>query len=200
MFPHKYSDQSIPPVPDIPFLKPLESTPRDTSTIRSQPYTVTAPDQPQQSEFYLEDYASSNDSSSSPSRGSYENDLLFSETGFGASRGQMSGLPGLFDMAMPASSTDLSSSQVLENELPYVSKLRPMPIYSESDSEDSFESRDLSDSSDDELNFDIPMSRASSALRSARAQERLPARRQPIEEDEDGSDNYGVGKAINLRG
>ncbi|KAI1153899.1 hypothetical protein F4825DRAFT_227132 [Nemania diffusa] len=181
LFPHKYPDQSIPPVPDIPFLKPLESTPEDASTIRSEPYPLTAADRPQSSEFYLEDYASSNDSLSTPSRGSYEKDLLFSETGYGVSGDQMSCLPGLFDMSIADSSAGLSASGALENDLPYVSSLSPMPVYIESDSEDSFENREPTDSSD-EINFDIPMSRANTSPCITRAPERLPTKRAPIEE------------------
>ncbi|KAI1124416.1 hypothetical protein F5Y10DRAFT_30349 [Nemania abortiva] len=190
MFPRAQSYRGIPPVPDLPFLKLVESTSRDASITPSPTRSLPAPPRPQTDDFYLEDYVSSNQSSPTPSRGSYENDLLFSETGYGISGTQMSGLPGLFDAAMPSPSADLSASRDLESEFFSISALPPLPVYSESDSDYSSRNREQMDSSDDEMNFDIPMSRAGSALRNSWAQERLPARGQLIEEidDEDSSD------------
>ncbi|KAJ8131513.1 hypothetical protein O1611_g2111 [Lasiodiplodia mahajangana] len=187
MFPRAQSHREIPPVPDLPFLKP---TARDTSVMSSRTCSLPAAPEPQSDEFYLEDYVS-NDSSPTPSRGSYEKDLLFSETGYGLPGTQMSGLPGLFDTTVLSPSPDLSTSRALEPEFRSMSALLHLPAYSGSDSDHSFQSPEQTDSSDDDMNFDIPMSRAGSALRSSWVQERPPATKQPIEEvseDYDSSD------------
>ncbi|KAI1186318.1 hypothetical protein F5B17DRAFT_368073 [Nemania serpens] len=186
--------QSIPPIPDLPFLKPPPFIAQDTSVVTSPTSPTSRPStrNHQWSDFYLEDYASPTDSSTS-SRGSYEEDLLFSETGYGISGHQISGLPGLFDAAVPTSSTSTSTSRTLENEvhnnMPEL--LSHIPIYPQTDSNhSSFDNPEQMESSDDdELNFDIPMSRTSSGLRAILARHRFSTRRQPVsEEDEDDPD------------
>ncbi|KAI1750006.1 hypothetical protein F4782DRAFT_264653 [Xylaria castorea] len=189
VFPHAHSDLSIPPVPDIPSLKSLQSMPRKTRHIPSPTPPPSTAHKHQSDEFYLEDHAS-NDGSTTPSRGSYEQDLLFTETHYDLSGNQISGLPGLFDAVIPVSSPspDLSAIRVPENDLHNVSGLLHFPAFLEIDSDDSFENREQPNSSDDEMNLDIPMSRAGSALRHTLAQERLPATRQPIREEDSDSD------------
>ncbi|KAI8945714.1 hypothetical protein F4801DRAFT_112306 [Xylaria longipes] len=190
LFPHAHFDLSIPPVPDIPHSRSLQSMPRISRATSSPTAHPTTTHKPQSSEFYLEDHASSNDGSTTPSRGSYEKDLLFTETDYILSGNHISGLPGLFDAAIPVSSSspDLSTIRAPERDLHAVSGLHHFPAFPEIDSDDSFENREQADSSDDEMNFDIPMSRASSTLRHTPAQERLSARRQPIMEEDDDSD------------
>ncbi|TGJ79494.1 hypothetical protein E0Z10_g9274 [Xylaria hypoxylon] len=189
MFPRPYSNESIPPVPDIPFLKPLQSMPKNTAATPSPTRSPSIAHRRQSNELFLEYYASSlNRSSPSLSRGSYEKDLLFSDTGYGVSGDQVSGLPGLFDAAESTPSAGMSISQSWENEIHNVPRQFDMPAYLETDSNDSLENRDQTDSSDEELNFDIPMSRAGSALHYTQAQERFPERRQPLEEEDDNSD------------
>ncbi|KAI1168419.1 hypothetical protein F5B18DRAFT_646945 [Nemania serpens] len=169
---------------DLPSLKPLSFISRDTSAATS-PTSPTSPPSTrnhQSSDFYLEDYASSIDSSTSPSRGSYEEDLLFSETGYGICGPQISGLPGLFDVDVPTSSADMLTSRALENGLDSIPEL---PIYPYTDSDYSLENPEQTDSSDDEMNFDIPMRRASSGLRDIMARHRFPELRQPVSEDGD---------------
>ncbi|KAI3337927.1 hypothetical protein F4824DRAFT_460685 [Ustulina deusta] len=188
MFPHAHLNDSIPPVPDIPFLKSLQSIPKNTSTIASPSPSLSIGHRRQSSEFILDDYASSDESSPSLSRSSYEKDLLFSEKGYGVFGDQLSGLPGLFDAAVPASSAGLSTIQTWETEFHSVPSQFHMPAYAETDSNDFFEDRDQTESSDEEINFDIPKSRTSSALHHTPVQERFPAGTQPLEEEHDDSD------------
>ncbi|KAI0458635.1 hypothetical protein F5B21DRAFT_400212 [Xylaria acuta] len=190
MFPHAHFDPSIPPVPDIALLKSLQSMPRKTRAMSSPTPSHMTAHRRQSSEFYLEDHASSNDESTTPSRGSYEKDLLFTETDYSLSGNQISGLPGLFDAAIPAPSPlpDLLTMRAPEHDPHTVSRLLHFPDFPEIDSDDSFENRQRSESSDDEMNFDIPMNRTSLALRHTSAQERLPARQQPIREEHGDSD------------
>ncbi|KAI0097376.1 hypothetical protein GGR51DRAFT_470428 [Nemania sp. FL0031] len=185
MFPHTQPYREIPPVPDLPFLKP---TGRGTSIMSSRTSLPAGPE-PQSDEFYLEDYVSSNDSSPTPSRGSYENDLVFSETDYSISGTQMSGLPGLFDAAVLSPSPEPLTSRTLEPDFYSMSALLHLLADSGSESDGSFRNPEQPDSSDDEMNFDIPMSRAGSALRGSWAQERPLARREPIEEVDDDSDS-----------
>ncbi|KAF2973381.1 hypothetical protein GQX73_g89 [Xylaria multiplex] len=164
MFPRAYINKSIPPVPDLPFLKPLQPTAENTTNILSPARSPSIAHRCQSNEFFLEDYASSdNGSSTSLSRSSYEKDLLFSETAFGVSGDQVSSLPGLFDVA--TSSPGLPISHTWGNELQSASKLFHMPAYLETDSNDYYENQEQADSSDEEINFDIPKSRAGSVLR-----------------------------------
>ncbi|KAI3318601.1 hypothetical protein HD806DRAFT_305603 [Xylariaceae sp. AK1471] len=183
--PHARSNQSIPPVPDFPFAMPLQSMPRKTPATSSSNRSYTTAHMRQSSKFNVDDYATSDDDRSpSPPRGSYERDLLFSEAGYGISGCQLPGLPESFDVAVPAPSADLSASLDLQNNIHSIVSLLQMPDFVDYDSEDSFENRDKIDSSDEDLNFDIPMSRASSALRYNRTQERIPTIGQPIHEDD----------------
>ncbi|KAI1420975.1 hypothetical protein F5Y12DRAFT_718993 [Xylaria sp. FL1777] len=188
-FPRAHLNESIPPVPDISFLKSLESTSKDTPTILSPSRSLSTSHRHQSSQFFLGDYASSDDESSpNISRGSYEKDLLFSETSFSISGDQVAGLPGLFDMAVSASSATMLTIQTWGNELDSVPRQFHMPAYPETDSNDFVEGQDQAESSDEELNFDIPMSRASSALHYNPVQEKFPARTQPLQEEDDDSD------------
>ncbi|KAI0469611.1 hypothetical protein F4859DRAFT_136641 [Xylaria cf. heliscus] len=189
MFPHAHSGLSIPPVPDIPLSKSLQSLPRKSRAISSPTPSHTTAHNSQGSEFYLEDHAS-NDGSTTPSRGSYEQDLLFTETDYSLAGNQISGLPGLFDAVIPASSPspDLSTIRAPAHDLQAASSLFHFTAFQGTDSEDSFENHEQSDSSDDEMNFDIPMNRASSSLHHTSAKDRLPPRRQPIKEEDDDSD------------
>ncbi|KAI0541577.1 hypothetical protein GGR58DRAFT_433653 [Xylaria digitata] len=188
MFPCAYLSKSIPPVPDLPFLKPTQPIAENTADILSPARSPSIAHRRQSNEFFLEDYASSdNRSSTSLSRSSYEKDLLFSETGFGVSGDQVSSLPGLFDV--PASSPGLSISQTWGNELHSAPKLFHMPAYLETDSTNYYETREQADSSDEEMNFDIPKSRAGSVLRYTQTWGGSPARGQPLEE-EDGDPDY----------
>ena len=59
-----------------------------------------------------------------------------------------------------------------------------MPAYIESDN-DIVENQHPEDSSEDEMNFDIPMSRADPALRYTPAMEKPSAKTQTLEEDDD---------------
>ncbi|GAW10840.1 hypothetical protein ANO14919_001750 [Xylariales sp. No.14919] len=186
MFPRAYLNESVPPVPDMPLLKPLQSMPEDAAAMPSPIRSPSIAPRHESDEFYLEDYASSDDETSpSSSRGSYEKDLLFSDTGYGVSGNQLSGLPGLFDMTVSASSAGLSTSQAWDNDSHNVPRMFHMPAYLQSDSNDYYDYRD---SSDEEMNFDIPMSRAGSALRYTQVLEQFPAR-QPAEEEDDDSDH-----------
>ncbi|KAI1177930.1 hypothetical protein F4777DRAFT_153419 [Nemania sp. FL0916] len=186
MFPLAHSDRSIPPVPDIPFLKPLQSTSRSTSAVPSPLQSPAMTHEPQSNEFYLEDHASSHDSSTTPSRGSYERDLLFSETDYGVSGTQISGLPGLFDPPISALSADSPTNRVTEEDIHSLPALLRTTAYHEPDSDHTFENhRGQIDSSDDEMNFDIPMSRAGSAMQYFDAKEWISDRRQSATEDED---------------
>ncbi|TRX99031.1 hypothetical protein FHL15_000373 [Xylaria flabelliformis] len=189
VFPHTHFDLSVPPVPDIPPSKSSQAMPRKPSAIPSPNTPLTTDHKHHSDEFYLEDHAS-NDGSTTPSRGSYEKDLLFMETDYDLSGNQISGLPGLFDAVIPVSSPspDLSTIRAPEDGLHNVSNLLQFPAFLEFESDDSFENREQLDSSDDEMNFDIPMSRAGSALRHTLAQERLSATREPIREEDSDSD------------
>jgi NAD(P)H-dependent FMN reductase len=90
---------------------------------------------------------------------------------------------------VPNSSAGPSAGRALQNELQSIFSQFQMPAYVHSDSDDSFDNRGRTDSSDDFLNFDIPTSRAGSRLRHTRGtQVRSRARRHPIEEEDDSSD------------
>ncbi|KAI0432758.1 hypothetical protein F5Y09DRAFT_300849 [Xylaria sp. FL1042] len=180
MFPRAFSDL-IPPVPDIPSLKSLQSKSKSTSTNPPSSLSFSTTYGPQSSEFFLEDHVSDNGSSPSLSRSSYEKDLLFSETGYGVAGDQSSGLPGLFDTVPSA---DLSTSRTWGDEFQSVSNQFHVPDYPETDSNNFSGNQDQSDSSDD-INFDIPKSRASSALHYTPVQERFPGMARPLEEDDD---------------
>ncbi|KAI1201787.1 hypothetical protein F5X97DRAFT_289602, partial [Nemania serpens] len=185
------SDQSIPPIPDHPSLKSPQFMSRDRSAATSPTSSTFPPSNRnhQSSNFYLEDYASPIDSSASSS-GSYEEDLLFSENGYGIHGPQTSGLPGLFDASLPTLVTNMPTSRALENGLHSIPELFRLPVYSQTDSDYSFEHAGQTDSSDDEMNFDIPMSRASSRLCDIMDQHRFPARKQSIIEDDEDLDLY----------
>ncbi|KAI0970648.1 hypothetical protein F4678DRAFT_114659 [Xylaria arbuscula] len=186
MFPRAHFNESIPPVPDIPFLKSLQPISNTTTKSHSLPNTHRR----QSSEFFLEDHATDDGSSPSISRGSYEKDLLFSETGYGVSGAQVSGLPGLFDMAM---SPDVSLSQTAENRVHSASKQLHLQDDLKTDSSDLLENLDQADSSsDEELNFDIPKSRAGSAtaLHHTPVQDRFPVRIQAFQEQDDDDSDY----------
>ncbi|KAI1367623.1 hypothetical protein F5Y08DRAFT_49767 [Xylaria arbuscula] len=185
LFPRAYINELIPPVPDISHIKSRETTSRNTSPIPSSTLPLPIPNDHQPDEFFLEDHASDGASSPIPSSGSYEKDLLFSDTGYGVSGDQISGLPGLFDVAMPASPVG-SSNPNWGNEIQRVPRQFHMPAYIESDN-DILENQYQEDSSsEDEMNFDIPMSRATSALRHTPVPEKLPAKtQQPLEEEEE---------------
>ncbi|KAI1825946.1 hypothetical protein F4861DRAFT_144237 [Xylaria intraflava] len=158
MFPHAYSDPSIPPVPNIPFLM---SSPiaKKSPTISSQSRSHRATHRRQPSEFFLDDYASSDDNNSAPpSRGSYEKELLFLDTGYGESGPQLSGLPGLFDIAVSTSDADLPN-QARQNGARGGAGLLRMPAYFEVESSHTFEKRDEPDTYDADLSFDIPTRR-----------------------------------------
>ncbi|KAI1108952.1 hypothetical protein F5Y14DRAFT_55089 [Nemania sp. NC0429] len=178
-----YHEQSIPPVPDLQFSKSSPSTAQNTSVTTSptSPASPSLPRSRQSPEFYLEDYASSDGSSPSLSRGSFEEDLLFSDSGYGTSGAQISGLPGLFDAVVPASLADMPTSQV--HGVPGL--FHHMPVYPHSDSDYSLEDPGQTDSSDDELNFDIPLSRASSGLRDILPRQSFAARWPPVGEEDD---------------
>jgi hypothetical protein len=140
----------------------------------------------QSSELYLENYASSDgDRSPSPPRGSYERELLFSEAGYGISGCQLPGLPESFDAAVPATSTDSSASPDLQNNIQSIISLFQIPEFIDYDSEDSFENPEQIDSSEDDLNFDIPTNRASSALHHNRTRKGVPASGKLIQAEND---------------
>ncbi|KAJ2994055.1 hypothetical protein NUW58_g1657 [Xylaria curta] len=187
MFPHENEDQSIPPVPDIPSWKSLQSMPREAS-VMPLPTPSRIAFKRQSSEFYLEDYASSNGGSTTPSRGSYEKDLLFSETDYGTFGHQTVGLPGLFDAATPASSTDLSTRQVPGDEIHGVSRLLRFPAFPNIGSHVSPEDQEQTYSSDDSMNFDIPKNRAGPTLRRTPALDQLSADKQSAGEEDGDSD------------
>ncbi|KAI0401010.1 hypothetical protein F4802DRAFT_444414 [Xylaria palmicola] len=202
LFPHARPDRLIPPVPDIPHLKSLRSLPGMAGAPSPTPSLPPARQRRQSDEFYLEDYASSNESTTAPSRSSYEKDLLFSDAGYGAAGDQLSGLPGLLSASVAAlpSADSLSAvpGRTAETEIRTLSALFHLPSLPGFDSEGEeggFDSAGchapLTDSSDDEMNFDIPMSRAgSSALRYTPVPERFPpARRLSVREGDDGDDS-----------
>ncbi|KAI0437307.1 hypothetical protein F4803DRAFT_160845 [Xylaria telfairii] len=186
MFPHAHPDLTIPPVPDISFLKSLQSMPRKTRAMSSPTPSLTSTHKRQSSEFYLEDHVS-NDGSTTPSRGSYEKDLLFTETDYSLSGNQISGLPGLFDATIPVSSPtpDVLTIRALERDPHNVSGPLHFSAFPSDDSDDSFANREQRHSSDAEINFDIPMSRPRSMVHHTSAQEQLPTRQQPFMEEDD---------------
>jgi len=201
---------SIPPVPKIPFTDPFEFSSSGKAPASSPTRSSATAQRRHSSEFYLDDYASSNsDRSPSPPGGSHEKDLLFSDGGYGVSGLQLPGLPESFDVTMssipistptlsavtvagePSLSTTMSQSRnILHSEIDNIVSLLRMPAYiqSDSDSDDSFEKRmkekekernkqgqsqkekqkqkqkpvvvESSYKEEEELNFDIPMSRA----------------------------------------
>ncbi|KAI1300587.1 hypothetical protein F5Y03DRAFT_225678 [Xylaria venustula] len=185
MFPRAHFNESIPPVPDISFLESLQSIPNTTAKSHSLPNAHRR----QSSEFFLEDHASDGGTSPSITRGSYEKDLLFSETGYGISGDQTSGLPGLFDVAM---SPGVSLGQTRGNRVHSASKQFHLQDILKTDSSDLLENMDQVDSSsDEELNFDIPKSRAgSAATRHTPVQDRFPVRIQAFQEQDDDESDY----------
>ncbi|KAI0508771.1 hypothetical protein F5B22DRAFT_619541 [Xylaria bambusicola] len=185
LIPQAHLNESIPPIPDVSFLKSLQSIPDNTSTILSPCRSLPNPYKRQSSEFFLDEHASDVGSSLGTSRGSYERDLLFSPTEYGVSGDQSSGLPGLFDVAVPASPVGLSINQTWEGEAQRVPRQFQMPAYIESDSNDFVENQYPEYSSEEEINFDIPKSRASSALRYTPATEKLPTKTLPLEEEDE---------------
>ncbi|KAI1817768.1 hypothetical protein GGS20DRAFT_454597 [Poronia punctata] len=209
--PHPRPNRSVPPVPKIPFTDPFASASKGGNAPLSPTRSATTAHRRHSSEFYLDDYASDSERSSSPPTGSYEKDLLFSDAGYGASGLQLPGLLDPFEMRIPtpvpvtaAVPASLSVPMSLEeptvgrdlhNELSNLVSSLQVPAFIESDSDDSFERRlkekkgkikELAESSD-ELNFDIPMSRSGSTLRGGRAEARFQNQGGPIKE-EDGSD------------
>ncbi|KAI0813613.1 hypothetical protein GGR55DRAFT_635080 [Xylaria sp. FL0064] len=181
LFPRTFND-SIPPVPDIPSLKSLKSIPKSTSTKPPPSLSLSTSCRRQSDEFFLEEQESVDGSSPSLSRGSYEKDLLFQETGYGVTGDQASGLPGLFDTIL---SSDLSTGRTWGDESQSISKQFHMPEHPETDANEFLSTQDQVESSDEEINFDIPKSRTSSALHYTPVQERCPIRTQPLEEDDD---------------
>ncbi|KAI0204784.1 hypothetical protein F4808DRAFT_310456 [Astrocystis sublimbata] len=203
MLPLGHIDLLLPPVPknDAPS-KLAYSTPRKTRAKSSpSPPPTTLAHHPRPSEFHLEDHASY-DGSTTPSSGSLEKELLFSEGDYGFSLpgNPNTGLPGLFDTALPVSSPSpillpTTTTQVPELEPTGISGLLHFPAFpeihasdeAEDDSFKGFEGHLVqADSSDDEMNFDIPMSRPRSiAPRHTLPEDRIPERRRPLR-DEDG--------------
>ncbi|GAP82697.1 hypothetical protein SAMD00023353_0102320 [Rosellinia necatrix] len=177
-------DQSIPPVPNISFPEPPLLPSKSASTAPSLAHPHMATGKRQSNEFYLEDYAETDGGSMTPSRSSYEKDLLFSETGYGIFGGQVSGLPGLFDVAVPATLTDLPMNKTLADESCMVSALPRMPVSPEISPDDNAEFQQRANLSDDEINFDIPKSRANSALWHTQDQEPFPARGRSIQRED----------------
>lgn len=169
-------------MPSLPSIKPPQPLPRQPSD-----GSYVAARQSQSSEFYLEDYASSDESSVTLSRGSYEKDLLFSESGFDISGNQLSGLPGLFDITVPITSADPPISRALENDMFSVSALLDIPHFPDIGTGDRHKAQEgaASMSSDDEMNFDIPRSRANSAMHYDRIEGWVLAGARPIEEADD---------------
>ncbi|KAI0391567.1 hypothetical protein F5Y17DRAFT_460676 [Xylariaceae sp. FL0594] len=235
--PHPHSGhqmpQALPPVPKIPFTDPFEF-PARRKVPSSPTVSFTTAHRRHSSEFYLDDYASTDsDRSPSPPGGSLEKDLLFSDAGYGASGLQLPGLSEPFDMGMsistPAVSAPLATEEpsgpsralgqvqnLLHNEIDNLVSLLRMPAYIESDSDtdDSFEKRlkervkarvqerkrsqkekaeSTSELSDDEMNFDIPMSRTARKTtarhtRTVADGNSFSKGRPPLDEDDDDSD------------
>lgn len=183
LFPHAHINESRPPILGISSMKPVEAISRNISPVPSPILPLPIPHGHQPDGFFLEDHASDGESSPVTSSGSYEKDLLFSETGYGVSGDQISGLPGLFDVVVPTSPVG-PSSQNWGNEIERVPRQFHMPAYIESDN-DIVENQHPEDSSEDEMNFDIPMSRADPALRYTPAMEKPSAKTQTLEEDDD---------------
>ncbi|KAI8628163.1 hypothetical protein F5Y19DRAFT_143987 [Xylariaceae sp. FL1651] len=183
--PFAKSNNSIPPVPDIRMAWPAQSPSFEVRGVASPACSATTFHifQPS-SEFILDDEISSNGSERTPSppRGSFEKDLLFSDAGFAGS--QLPGLPGLFDTAKPPPSADSLTCRAFPHE--YKSKVSnfQMPIYVYSDSEDSFVGQSQMDSSDEDINLDIPKSRPGSSLRYDHGgHEQFPASEELIKEE-----------------
>lgn len=121
------------------------------------------------------------------SRGSYEKDLLFSESGFGIPGNQISGLPGLFDVTVPITPADPPISRAPEDDMFSVSALLDIPNFHDIGTDDRYEMQEtaVSISSDDEMNFDIPKSRTNSAMHFNRIEGRVLAGARTIEESDD---------------
>lgn len=195
--PHAYLKDSIPPMPDVPLPLSVQSVSNKTAVSSSIRSYKTAPMR-QSSEFYLDDYASSDDDNSQPvSRGSYERELVFKDAGYGITGSQLPGLTESFDVTVPTGLTDATASLALQSDIRGVVSLLQIPAFVDYDSEDSFENgkrvqekvQEKIDSSDDDMNFDIPMSRAASALRRSRAPELSPKGGQIIKEEDDSDDS-----------
>ncbi|RYO92877.1 hypothetical protein DL762_001368 [Monosporascus cannonballus] len=163
----------------------------------------------------IDDYASSDDSPENPHKPTAESekDLLFAENGYGSHGSQLPGLPGLFDAAVPRPTTSQSSqtrsaralhvtSSSLDSEdsfLGFTSAYSQEPVESgylgmssglrvPQPSHTIAAGVDGSvpdDSSDEELNFDIPRNRTASVRQSpARSRRRRGTANETIEEEE----------------
>ncbi|RYP64597.1 hypothetical protein DL771_008710 [Monosporascus sp. 5C6A] len=177
-----------------------------------------------------DDYASSDDSPENPHKpkAESEKDLLFAENGYGFHGSQLPGLPGLFDAAASRPSTSQSSQtrsgRVLHVRSTSSDSEDSFPGFTNAYSHEPVENRHLGissglkvpqashtitasvdgsvpdDSSDDELNFDIPRSRTVSARQSP-ARSRLPRgiANIAIEEEERESDVVDIAAITRLR-
>ncbi|RYP40531.1 hypothetical protein DL767_001660 [Monosporascus sp. MG133] len=162
-----------------------------------------------------DDYASSDDSLENPHEPNAESekDLLFAETGYGFHGSQLPGLPGLFDAAVSPPTTSQSSQtrsdRVLHVRSTSLDSEDSFPGFTAAHSHEPVDnghlgiSSDLKmpqvshtiaasvdgsvrdDSSDEELNFDIPRNRTASVQQSpARSRRRRGTANVAIEEEE----------------
>ncbi|RYP10236.1 hypothetical protein DL764_000728 [Monosporascus ibericus] len=163
-----------------------------------------------------DDYASSDDSFENPHKPKAENekDLLFAENGYGFHGSQLPGLPGLFDAAVSRPTTSQSSQtrndRVLHARSTSFDSEDSFPGFAAAYSNQPVEDGHLAissglkmpqvshtitasmdgfvpdDSSDEELNFDIPRNRTASVRQSpARSRRRLGTANAVIEEEEE---------------
>ncbi|RYP44417.1 hypothetical protein DL768_009119 [Monosporascus sp. mg162] len=163
-----------------------------------------------------DDYASSDDSLETPHKpiAESEKDLLFAENGYGFDGSQLPGLPGLFDAAVSRPTTSRSSQtgsvRVLHAKSTSLDSEDSFPGFTTACSHEPVESRHLDilsglkmpqlsrtttasvdgsvrdDSSDEELNFDIPRNRTASVRQSpARSRRRRGTANVAIEEEKE---------------
>ncbi|KAI2626208.1 hypothetical protein GGS21DRAFT_530584 [Xylaria nigripes] len=179
LFPQINPDMSFSPVPEVslPLTPQSMSDKSPARTPSSTPHTTAQ--RRLSADFFLEDYASDDQASPPPSRGSCEKALLFLDTGYGKSGTQSPGLPGLFDVRR-ALGAKAPPNRAPQAEAHKGGGLLRMPAYFEADSddddEDALNERNSSDSFDQERNPDVPVSRLVSVPRHVRGQERFLAK------------------------
>ncbi|RYP25219.1 hypothetical protein DL765_000100 [Monosporascus sp. GIB2] len=178
----------------------------------------------------IDDYASSDDSLANPHKSTAESekDLLFAENGYGSHGSQLPGLPGPFDAAVSRPTTSQSSQtrspRALHARSSSLDSEDSFPGFTSAYSQEPVENGYLGissglrvqqpshtitagvdgsvpdDSSDEELNFDIPRNRTASVRQSpARSRQRRGTANATIEEEEREPDVVDLAGIARLR-
>ncbi|KAI1268221.1 hypothetical protein F5Y18DRAFT_220846 [Xylariaceae sp. FL1019] len=168
-------DDSIPPVPDIRMVDSSRfAKPRSGSVFTSMQSSTSLYRDPPIPDNAFDNFVMSDGSSptSSGPRSSYEQDLLFSESGYGVS--QLPGLENTFDAAVFQSSASLGTTQDLPHEYSNKTSQFRMPAFVSSESDFSSEHQpeyNWSSSDNEDVILDIPRKRniSVSSSRAARS-------------------------------